>query len=760
MLTAIKVQSRLILLLSLMLFYLQSNGQQQIPSLKDAKVSIQRSFSLYLDQPKKYFKNLITAPKLNDLLPRSSFLLNSADFHSENTVNNSITDPIYYSRTVFYSQLDIAGIPFQVSANRQSFPDLFGTDQFNYSVSFDRNGFLEMAKRKLAGNIDPSSFLENLKTPLDDLLKKTRQELFTDLKDIREKYKGVINGEFDYLGGVKDIFKIDINTLRNRFLSQELMQDITAKQKILADMQIGRNNGEKINEELFTKLTIESLKANALQELLDKLESHKQKWEQSGLLSKIRELDIIKINSLDEFLNKPSTIARLAKQRFNMNGLQRMFFGITHLDIGQNALSSGPLSFEHFLSKGINAGFNSGSKNINILAGRQKDLTSILDYGFTDQIFSNNGLAKAINFEKQGAKIATSLTVSSFSQSPIDYNDFRNGNIFREVLVTTLSNQFRVGETGKFNIELSRSASRYNSKSPNDSFLNAAGNFSKIFSSEDIGNNSAISFRYEDENPLTGLQYYIGFQKTASGYSNPGNSYLNSGTTQFNGRIRKSLLENKLQVTYKADYRIFQYGYENSKWVHSNMMLDLKWKMKKGQYVSMRYQPMRMTSKTPSGKTKLNAYDRLAIDFNIAKKFHHFNYSHFLSLGYENNRYAWMQEMLQKRGLVLSSMQQFTKRTKTIYLNIHFQQFSFYAESGLTYPINKFLIASSAAVYDSYRSWYHRAGLRQSLSGQMGERFILSFFVDWKKNIRLKQFMWDDPFRADLSLKYIIKNKN
>jgi hypothetical protein len=79
------------------------------------------------------------------------------------------------------------------------------------------------------------------------------------------------------------------------------------------------------------------------------------------------------------------------------------------------------------------------------------------------------------------------------------------------------------------------------------------------------------------------------------------------------------------------------------------------------------------------------------------------------------------------------------------------------SEAGITYLLLKKISLSSAFSYNSVQGWYQQVGIKQTLSGQLNDRFNFNIFVDARRNLKLYQPLLYGLFRTDISINYLIK---
>jgi hypothetical protein len=695
----------------------------------------------------------------------------SADLAYSGFMDSSYMNPCnnyYVGNFLAASNWLVAGIPVSVSYQNQTWSDIAGENHNRVSLQYDRNNYVSRLNKMLSGKIDPTVLLQKITDPLLQIKQNAITALRSDLKQIDEKYHLLLGANISELGNLENLFGEDILSLRNKFLNPGYINTIKEKEERLGELQNLKNIGTAINKEEWDSLFNEINRMKAVQEMVSKIEEHKNKWKTSGLLQKLKEWDLLKNKNVSALVNDPSTITKLAKQYLNLSGIQKFFLKINKMNGGQNVFSSGSLSLNHFLSKGIATEFLNNNKYFVGLIGKQKDNTSLYDLPFVNNILSNNGIAKALQFGLGTNESAHShVSLSTFQQSITPLNGLTLVNSLRQVLVTTFSNETLIGQKGSLTTELSRSATNYNHI---DSGKNKTG-MQKIFSGEDLFQNLAFAVKYEDEYPGINLHYQFHVNHTANGYNNPGNIFLNHGSTEIGINARKLFLKKKLQLSLRTDIREYKYN-ENldNKWRNLYSVVDLKWKMRKGQYIGLRYTPNRMLQINNHDKFVVTSISRLAAEANLSKKIASVYYRNYVNFSYQKNSYQSGTAPILNESLIFSSYQSVTINKKIIYLNCNYSssnnnsQFAYFnsslvSEAGTSYLLFGKISGSSSVGYSSVKDWYQQIGIRQTLSGQLGSRFNIQLYLDARKNLKLYQPLLCGLVRAEISLQYSLKNK-
>ncbi len=678
-----------------------------------------------------------------------------------------------------FAEISVANIPLTATYLSQEWQYPFRQHHTVASVVFDPETYIADLKKKLAGKFDPSSLLGGEKSPAERLFDDTKRNLLQELSTYSKSVKQAVLDEIKGLGNISELLSLSPAILRQKYMGQHYINEVKAKERLLNQLQHQYNNGKVLDTLLYRQVKEELSGLEGIAVLIEKFEEQRNHLEKSGLIGKLKELQLLEKKKLEELLNDPATIRKLAKQYLSLPGLSKTFLSIEQLNIGQNVISQNPLSLQHFLSNGISTRFRMNTTSIGLLAGRMKDFNSVLDYYFSDNINSSNGAAKGLTLGMKSSKLSTSqVSVTSFSQSPDAIPGAFAQSDFRQVLVTTLANQFAIGSHAKLDIDISRSAVQYQQVAGGtDSFYSSQSNMDKLLSGSGLNDNTAISFRYADEYPTEGLSYQFMFSKVAAGYENPGNSFLSNGTTEYGLNLRKAFFKNKLQLSFRGRSRLYRYNIQKDNyWQSSSILADAKLKLKKGQFILMRYQPVQMFRHDGGVRSLVNASGRWSAEANLFRRFGKIIYRHYLSMSAQKYSYQAFNagsnpEKYSSVGI--NSSQTIIKDDRQLFLNVQFNYgteqansvFAFFAPStfseiGYSYPLFKGLTASSGILYSSISGWYRQAGFRQTISGEIGERLSVHLYLDARKNLQTSRPIPEPLLRADISIQYNLKQLN
>lgn len=750
-----------------------ANAQSSKAGLTGAEASVEaRAFDLNGLQAtlaKRLFDSFIHIRKLASPLAGiagSPVVFNGATVSYSGSYNNSYFNPDgnFLSQGDFSSDWALAGVPLQLAYRHDRWS---GFDRDYFSVRFDRENYLSSLNKELRKKLNPQALLSSLPDPLSLMKQQAEGALRSELSSLDLQYGGILKSSIARLGSLEELMSKDIQTLRQEFLSPALLSAQREKEALLEQLQARINLGDAVDTLQYQKLTKELLETKGVQELIGKIDAHKRKWLSSGLVAKASEWELAKKEGLQSLLRDPSTITQLARRQLNLNSFQRFFLKLNRLNLGRNSLSASLLSFQNYLNNGALAQFMNKGKSTLLFLGRFSESASVLDLPFSNTAFGSS-TARAIQFGKSGKSGGSmNISIASFEQGLAAAGLPGAFDNFRRSLVTTLNKEFLLGTHGSVITEVSRSVSSY-TPAPGDGSQD--GGLLKLLSAESLSDNTSFGINYRDEFPGIGLSYGMKLNKTANGYNNPGNPYLNTGSGSAGMFVRKKFLKDKLLLSLRSDVREFRYSEKaGDKWRTTYSVLDARLKLRKGQFVSLRYLPTRMNRLGALGKTRVSNFDRLSVDGSLSKKVARNYYNSYFSLIYQRNQYNMNTVATGNSSLGFIANQTMAVKKLVFYWNtqvnrsadrsqLYYFNSSLNTELGTSFALGR-LRATTSVSYNEVTGWYRQLGLRQNVSVQAGEKFELNFFVDARKNLKLYQPLMFGQTRGEVSFHYLFNTK-
>jgi hypothetical protein len=686
----------------------------------------------------------------------------SSKVYSSNVSAESGEHSIYRS-AIGSANVSIWNIPFSIGYNLNSG---WQTDAQRLGCStgkFDREKFFEQIKSRIRNVANPEElFAKNLSS----LYAKREQAINSIKNDLLGAFE---NGDEKLLGTIHDkvnaenISRQGIDQFLNKIINENAAQ-VTETQNLL--LQLQNNPGNK-NSDSISALTKELQELNRVKEQIEgQLISLRDKWHKGGTWEKISGFEKEKRSIINKLINDPATISRVAAQKLSLTGIQKMLLNTKSLNVGSSGIDQGSLGLHNALIKGINLEFLKGQKYFAPLIGSQPGLKSISDFMYSNFQELPNIFSAAVRMGKGDPQNNFShVSVALYQQTN---NQFLPGNFQTSLpknLVTTFSKRISFGASHSLLTEVSKSTMLYSNTAPNNNFAKG------IFNSDNIFGNVGMNLNYVGEFEKLGIDENLTIRYTGKEYSNLGNFYSVSGSKEISNDLKKYFLNRKLIATVKASYRQYEFALNDRKWNRFSYTADLKWKMKKSQFIEIRYQPyfnkrINLTEKYTAGKSY-----RLSLRGNMNQKIGRgSSYRNFVEMSSSKDSYydVFSDKFHSTRSLSFTSFQELSLGKHTIFLNFvgnHAGEnlnyllgnSSLSIDGGLTLSPFKNISLSSAFAYNSVSNMYSQLAVRQSINIFLGDKFIIDGFINAGKNLYQNVYLKIPEISGTLSISYNIK---
>jgi hypothetical protein len=703
----------------------------------------------------------IIANQLIDLFKKPLVFQQSELNYSGSLDNSYFNSPSLLNKFNVSSAWAVTGVPMQGEFYQDTWN---GFQKINYKYEFNKDNYLKQLKARLSGFIKPDDLLKSIEDPLANLKLKAEQALQLELKQVNSKYNNGLQSTISQLGDFQSLMQKDLSSLEKEFLNPSFTSLTNNCSSLIQELQLKMNMGQVIDTTEFLRLKTTAIQLKGLQELIGKVIEHKKQWERSGLIKSIKDWEDLKKLKVDQLLSNPSTISVMARQQFNLTGLQKIFLKLNQLKSGLNSFNSSPLSFSNYLNNGSIAELMDKGKSVLGFIGKASPNSSI-----SDMPFINSALPSSFTTAFQLAKSNEHTGSTHFSFINVDegLNALGLPSVanFRHSVLFTVNKEIYINGHGVLTSEISKSVSRYNT---NEIIKGESPAIVQLLSLDNLANQTSFLLNYRDELPQYGLSYQFKVDRTADGYDNPGNPFLNSGSSGLNLSVKKQLFKNKLLMDLRSDLKEYKFSpYNDDKWRSFYSVFNLKLRLNKGQYLNLRFLPSSMIRFDSAGRTVATRFDRIAIDGNISQNLGHLHYNNFASIYWQGNNYNTPNGIIGSNNVGLSANQSLVINKYVLFWNTQYNQAlnkssiiyfnsSVNSDLGTTYTILKLLQGSTSLGYNQVASWYKQIGLRQNVSVTLMNKFDFNFFLDLRHNIVLFQSMPYGQTRGEVSLHYLL----
>jgi hypothetical protein len=543
----------------------------------------------------------------------------------------------------------------------------------------------------------------------------------------------------------------------------------SANQVLLSQMQARINNHEPVDTAQYNKILAQNQQLKGREALLSTVMSYRQKWQSSGLAQMIQKLEAQRSVALGNVVKDPAIIGQLAKENLTLNGLEKVFVSMSQLSIGKSVESMSPMTLsQSVFQNGLGTQFLSGSQNaMGLTGGQMPSQASGYEQLFSANTFNPSQAMAGLNLGKgsqqENGSMATFNTFKSGASSSLGgMLPFGSGGL--QSFVLTFSKSMKIGDHGLVKLEFSKSLATGGTGQGG-----SQASPGELLSTSDFFKSLGVSIDYTNEYPTLNLTQELTLSSAATDYSNPGNAYLFSGMKQASSNLSKTFLNKQLTVTLKDSYTSFITDPTiNARFVQNNHLLDARWKMKKGNYISLKYQPSWSVNIDSGARTNVGMIQRVSADLNYNKRLGRHQLHTFTSLAFIDNTFQdsiLTEPPLSIHSLQLTSMLGLSIKSCQVYLNNSvvytpenlayvYLNSTWTTEGGYMYPLGGRLQASSALDYVTVTDWYKQVGVKQSLSGALSAHITLTTYIDAGKNIAVYQSYPVPTLRGNIMLSY------
>jgi hypothetical protein len=741
---------------------------------------------LLIQQPRINFNNLQAADQLkNSINPRQllSQLTLPVDFKAPMLAfgktdlslqaNNTSTsadnmESGTYQSTVASTGLTVWNIPFSVGYNSQSGLQHTEGDLSYTTANFDKDKFLDQIKERIKKLGNPEDLfrgaLSQLYAKRDQVFSTLRNELTSVVKTTSQQLLGSIQDRIN----VENISRLGVDQFLNNIV-EESRKQLSGKQELFLALQ--NKAASQASSSVNDSITILAGELDVLNRSRDQLESEigalRDKWIKNGTMETIAGFEKEKQSALNKLMNDPEAIAQIASQKLKLPGLQRLLIHAKTLNIGASGIKQSSLGLNDVLLKGISMAFQKGKRFLAPVMGKQPGIKSIADFAYSNFNELPNILTTAIrmgkgDMQKDFSHVSLALFQQNSNQSflPTAFQTALPKN-----LVTTFSKRMSFGESHHLLTEISKSTMLYNPASGGD------GGLKNIINTGNLFGNMGVTLDYSGEFEQAGLSEKLVVRYTGKEYNNLGNFSLVSGAKEISNDLKKYFLNRKLIVNVRAHYREYEFSIDDGKWSSFSYLADLKWKMKKGEFVELRYQPYFNRRNSPQENYLSSKSHRLALRGAVNRKVGKgFTYRNFMELASSrDNFYDIIQDKFNSNGFIsFTSLQTLLIGKQTLFVNItgnHARQNQGYLfgnssvslDAGITFSTTRKVSLSSALVYNEVNQLYGQVAIRQSVSALLGKRIVLDGFLHAGKNLYEPSYLRIPAVTGNLSISYNLK---
>lgn len=669
--------------------------------------------------------------------------------------------------------VSLTGMPFNMSIRENNGINTTNYTPFQnfYKFNFDHKQYLETLRAKLLEKVSPDALMNSALSRVATIRKSYEQQLRGEISHIQNEYSKEYKLPITLPPNATSLSGSDMNALRTQMLQGAALQKYQSEAAHLQDMLRNKDPKTLAADTNYLRSLGEVKKYETLEKIYSKITGWKTKFEENALVKELRGQSSFSPTAMKAYLSDPNNLGKVLDDQASLSMIQKLFYNISRLDLGQNSVQSGELAMQNVVNTGVNTEFKNKSTSLGVIYGKNNSVNNWQQAGLTSQI--SNEYTNLTGFKLgtgTGSPIDQSISFNFFHFNNAGTSGMQPGSTSYLPMaphqdgVISLHSGMQLGGAHSITLDVSKSFGSFQQ--------NGAGDSSKSIPNGSVFNgggkaNYAGILNYTGFLLQTDLNIYI--KKVGLGYNNPGNALLRSGESQFGLGLARKFLQQKLTVKYDGDYRrqVFDPAQNYSYSALSNKV-QVKYKLSRNDRVGLTYQRSNYHSDFYGQPSTGGTNSRLQLDgsyrFLVGRKkvlnnitISRQEMSIPLTTGgaYSNTSFLITNTssvMLNKNLLSLTILSN-QSDNKTYYFNTSL----FSSEANYSYALAGSVRMSSALGYYANAGWNKQIGIRQQLSAAIKSKVNMDLQVGYKKAIQIIQTALANQLFVSAVLHYTFK---
>lgn len=667
----------------------------------------------------------------------------------------------WWNSIAIQDQFSLGSIPFDLNYSNLSQDQLLHTD-FNVrnlmKVSFNKEEYMQELNKQVKKNYDLKKYF------LRDIDYKSFASDFAGKKmDALRQQAGGLLDQMKQVLSVEELFNLDSLQLKNTLLKHATEEDMQHYREMLA----------QFTPETFLKDTA----VQALHQRVQQYEATKKYYDQ--LLALKRQLgdgkDVMKIvnsqnaaeRGLDTYANDPANTPKLAKQLLPMGFLQKLMTGMQQLNMGSFAANASKGTVSDMFMTGAAGSFFNNNKFLMAGLGKRSDI-GLQHTGLESSIQPQ---AYAMQFMQMGTgetgKANNRIFALNANSKTTSQSQMISPAIASNIFVGTVSKQLELGEWGTLNAEFSKSNNSFSNTLASQPDLAGAPKAAVAGFLNDFWTTFSTRLNYSGSIKEYNLSQRAYINYSGLGYNNPGNPYGGRGSVSYGLDVKRSWLKNKASLRFKTDVRnMAQSPVSDSKWKNLQFSLDGHYRLNRRMSLDLRLNQASMNEKKDGHSEPVFMSRKASVMMQSSGKMGFLPYSANAMLGLQQMDYMMPTGFLRSTFVNFNIMKSVFIGSKSINWTLMYNKdiknaavYGNMLSSDLAYGylLLKKISGTSALTYLNSENMVRQAGVRQTLSAQLLERWSVNLFIDARKDLyRGAQYYYYDNFRLETSIHYTI----
>ncbi|HEY4337563.1 MAG TPA: hypothetical protein VGM89_16740 [Puia sp.] len=668
----------------------------------------------------------------------------------------------------------VAGMPFQFGVLENNGISTLNYTPFRnfYQFNFNHEQYLQSLRSQLMAKLDPATLMNSALSRVGTIRAGYERQLQTEVTQLQQEYTKEYHAPITLPAGATNLSPSDMNALRTQILPGDAVSKYQQDLTHLEDMRRNRD-AKSLGKDTAYLHTVANVKRyETLEKIYTRITDWKKRFEGNPVVKELRSTSSLSPSALKAYLSDPKNLGQVLDDEASLNTLQKLFYNIKTLDLGQNAVQSNGLAFQNLVNTGANTEFQNKSLSTGIIYGKNDNSNNWQQAGLTSQV--TNEYSNLSGFKLgtgMGSKVDQYISFDMFHLSNTGGMGQPGASAYLPVApfqdgALSLHTGFEFSPKQVIIVDVSKSFGSYQQTSGVDP--SGAGKLpsGSVFSGAGRSNYAGM-LQYNGEIMHTDVRVFL--KKVGLGYYNPGNVQLHSGESQAGLGLARTFLSRKLTFKYDGDYRRQVYDpYGNYTYSALSNKLQVGYKIDRSDKVNLTYQRSDYQSEfhgfAPMAgfttRLQLDAGYRFYIDGNkVTNNTTISRQETSIPLGTGGN--------YRDRSLLVTSTSTFTVDKNPLSLTIlanksdndsyYFNTSMVSAEVNYPYTLPGWPRMSSGIGYYDNAGWNSQFGVRQQVSALLKEKLSLDLQLSYRKAITIVQTALANQIFVNATMHYLFK---
>lgn len=649
--------------------------------------------------------------------------------------------------------MSLGGMPFTMALREANGINTLNYTPFQnfYHFNFDHAAYVQTLRNQVAQKINPQAVMASALNRVNAIRRNYEQGLQSEIMQLQKEYTSKYRSEIPLPANTSNLASNDLGALQNQLLSgaslEKYKQDVVRLQGMIRDKDVRTLAAD--SNYLHTLADVK--KYETMENIYGKVVSWKKKFESNALVKELRSHMPFTPENFTSYISDPQNLEKVLDDQGGLNTLQRLFYNVKTLDLGQNAVQSGPLAMQNTMNTGVNMEFQNKTASLGMIYGQNNAVNSWQQAGLTSQITNEyNNLTGFKIGSGTGSPIDQSLSFNffNFSSTPgrLGVNSYLPMAPHRDGVIT-LHTGMQLSEQHKITLDLSKSFGSFKQNVTGDSSYNKSASDGSVFNNAGKSNYAAM-LSYDGELFNTDVRVFL--KKVGLGYNNPGNALLRSGESQAGLGFSRKFLRQRLSVKYDGDYRrqVFDPAH-NYVYTSVSNKAQVGYKIDRNDRVALTYQRSDYHSAFYGQAASGGVNIRLQLDGtyrfyagkkkimnNVTLSRQQFSMPILTGGTYNSNTFLFTHTSSMMLGKDMLSFTLLSNQSdnKSYYFNTG--MFSSEANYSWSLPSMSTLRLASSLGYYANAGWNKQVGIKQQVSALLKEKLTLDFQISYRKAVQ------------------------